>query len=101
MKTARYILPLLAGVMFASPGMAQQIDPLFVYPGEDQTEEQLNQDSAECEMWTFEQIGFPAGYVADEDAGKNKVKKNAASEGGNKRPIEPVAVSRPVENRSL
>jgi len=78
MKTARFILALTAGVMFAGPVAPQDIHPLFIYPNEDQTQEQLDQDFAECEMWTFEQIGFPQGYVASEDAGKNKVKKNAA-----------------------
>lgn len=78
MKTARYILALTAGVMFAGPVASQEIQPLFIYPNEDQTQEQLDQDHAECEMWTFEQIGFPEGYVAADDAGKNKVKKNAA-----------------------
>lgn len=78
MKTARYILALTAGVMFAGPVASQEIQPLFIYPDKEQTQEQLDQDHAECEMWTFEQIGFPQGYVASEDAGKNKVKKNAA-----------------------
>jgi len=78
MKTARYILPLMASAMFATSTLAQQIDPIFIYPNEEQTQEQLDQDRAECEMWTFEQIGFPEGYVADEDAGKGKTAKNAA-----------------------
>ncbi len=78
MKTSRFILPLLAGAMFAGPALAQQIQPVFIYPNEEQTQEQLGKDKAECEMWTFEQIGFPAGYVAEEDAGKDKVKKHAA-----------------------
>ena len=77
MKTARFILPLLAGAMFAGPALAQQIQPVFIYPNQDQTQEQLNQDRAECEMWTFEQIGFPQGYVAGGDPGKGKTAKTA------------------------
>lgn len=78
MKTARYLLPFMASAMLAFPVTAQQVDQLYVYPKEGQTQEQLDQDMAECEMWTYEQIGFPEGYVADEDAGKGKVTKNAA-----------------------
>ncbi len=78
MKTARFILPLLAGAMFAGQAAAQQIQPVFIYPNEEQTQQQLDIDKAECEMWTFEQIGFPAGYVAEGDPGKGKTAKNAA-----------------------
>jgi len=77
MKKSRFILPLLAGAMFAGPVLAEDIQQVFIYPNEDQTQEQLDIDKAECEMWTFEQIGFPEGYVEDEDAGKGKVTKNA------------------------
>ena len=77
MKTARFILPLLASVMFAGQAGAQQIQPVFIYPNQDQTQEQLNQDRAECEMWTFEQIGFPQGYVAEGDPGKGRTAKTA------------------------
>jgi len=79
MKTARFILPIVAGAFLLGPVSAQQ-EPgqLFIYPNEEQSQEQMDKDFAECEMWTYEQVGFPEGYVADEDAGKNKVKKNAA-----------------------
>jgi len=78
MKPKRYILPLMASAIFVTSTTAQTIDPIFIYPDEEQTQEQLDLDKAECEMWTFEQIGFPEGYVADEDAGKGKTSKNAA-----------------------
>lgn len=78
MKTPRFIIPLVAASFLLPTVAAAQVDPIFVYPKEGQSEEQLNKDMAECEMWTFDQIGFPPGYVADEDAGKGKVSKNAA-----------------------
>ena len=77
MKKRYWILPLALSFVLPSAGLAQ-IDPVFVYPNEGQTEEQQNKDMAECEMWTFDQIGYPQGYVAPDDAGKGKVKKNAA-----------------------
>jgi len=78
MKTARFILAMTASAFVLGPVYAQEPDQLFVYPKNDQTQEQMDQDFSECEMWTYEQIGFPEGYVADEDAGKGKVAKNAA-----------------------
>lgn len=79
MKTSRFILAITAGAFMMGPVNAQEPDQLFVYPKEGQSQELMDKDFAECELWTYEQIGFPQGYVADgEDPGKNKVKKNAA-----------------------
>lgn len=77
MKKPLLILPLATSFVFSQIAVAQ-VDPVFVYPEEGQTQEQIDQDTAECEMWTFEQIGFPPGYVPPEDAGKGKTTKNAA-----------------------
>lgn len=78
MKKTHLIALIAASMMVSGPVMAQQVQQLFIFPKEGQSEDQLNQDKAECEMWTYEQIGFPQGYEPEEDAGKGKVKKNAA-----------------------
>ena len=49
------------------------MDMIFISSNEEQSEEQLNQDKAECEMWTFDQIGFPQVYVPVDDPGHGKV----------------------------
>lgn len=78
MKTSRIILPLAVSFLLPQLAAAQQIQPIFVYPEKGQSQDQLELDKSQCEMWTFEQIGFPAGYVAGGDPGKGKTSKNAA-----------------------
>lgn len=76
MKKRLLILPLAVSFVLPQIGLAQ-IEPIFIYPQEDQTQEQIDRDKAECEMWTFEQIGFPPGYVDPDNAGKGKTAKTA------------------------
>jgi len=77
MKAIRFIAPLALGVFFPAAVLAE-VPPIFIVPLQGQDEPTINQDKSECEMWTYEQIGFPEGYVPPENAGEGSVAKSAA-----------------------
>ena len=76
MKLTRLIAPLALSAFFPAAVLAET-PPIFIVPLQGQDEAKINQDKAECEMWTYEQIGFPEGYVPPENT-DGKVAKNAA-----------------------
>jgi hypothetical protein len=76
MRMIRFIAPLALSA-FIPAALAQEAPPIFIVPLQGQDEAQINQDKAACEMWTYEQIGFPEGYVPPENT-DGKVAKNAA-----------------------
>lgn len=78
MKISRFAAPLAGTAFLFSVTLSHaQTPPIFITPlnGQDQTT--TNKDKAECEMWTYEQIGFPQGYVPPENT-DGKVAETAA-----------------------
>ncbi len=78
---------LLDGVLLAGTAQlaaAQQVDPFnplghFIYPGEDQTPDQLQKDKGECYNWASQQTGFDP-YAAYQRTSQAQQQANAAGQ---------------------